>query len=106
MLKKTVLAMFALVFVLALAAPPKASAQVTVGFGAGPRPAYGYVVVHPRPRYYAPPPYWVSGPPLEYPPYLYGERVWVGGRWGYRPYGYRYGWRGREWREHGRRDWR
>jgi hypothetical protein len=94
MLKKTLLAMFGLVFAIALVAPPKANAAVVIGVGVGPRPAYGFVVGHPRPYgyapYVAPAPYAAYGPGYVYPPYVYPGRVVVG----YRPYGYRYGWRG------------
>ncbi len=57
MLKKTVLAVVALIFAVALMAPPKANAQVV---GAGPvvhRPAYGYgyAAARPYPRAYVAP---------------------------------------------------
>jgi len=39
-MKKTLLVLFGLVLAFALAAPPKASAQVAIGIGVGP---YGYV---------------------------------------------------------------
>jgi len=69
MIKKTVLALFSLVFAMALVAPPKANAAVVVGIGVGPGP--GYVA-----------------------PYVYPGRVVVG----YRPYGYRHDWHGYGWR--------
>jgi len=82
MLKKTVSALFGLVFALALITPPKANAEVVVGVGVAGRPVYGYVV---RPHVYvAPAPYVAYGP--VYRPYAYvrGYR-YAGPRW--------YGWR-------------
>ena len=71
MLKQTALALFGLVFAMALIIPPKANAQVVVGVGMVPfvpRPAYGYVVVQPRPYVYvAPPPYGKSQSKPIYP---------------------------------------
>jgi hypothetical protein len=94
MIKKTVLALFSLVFAMALVAPPKANAAVVVGIGVGPRPAYGFVVAHPRPYVYvAPAPYVAYGPGYV-APYVYPGRVVVG----YRPYGYRHDWHGYGWR--------
>jgi hypothetical protein len=81
MIKKTVLALFSLVFALALITPAKANAQVVVR-------------VAPRPYVYVAPPY-----PAYYGPYAYPGRVFIGGRWYPRPYAYgyvgphRYGWR-------------
>lgn len=88
MIKKMALGLFSLVFAMALVAPPKANAAVVVGVGVGPRAGYGVVVARPRPYLYvAPAPY---GTGYVYPPYVYPGRVAVG----FRPYGYRYGWRG------------
>jgi len=95
MFKKTVLALFGLVFAMALVAPPKANAAVVVGVGVASGPGYGYVVARPRPYVYvAPAPYVAYGPGYVYP--AYGcPRVVAG----YRPYGYRYeGRRGYGWR--------
>jgi hypothetical protein len=84
MLKKTALALFGLVFAMALITPPKANAQVVAGVGVAPfvpRPPYGYVVVQPRPYVYvAPPPYVAYAPRDIYPPYVVSGRVFVGGR--------------------------
>jgi len=93
MLKKTVLALFGLVFAMALITPPKANAQVVVGAGVAPfvpRPAYGYVVVQPRPYVYVAPPYVAYAPRYAYPPYVYSDRVFVDGRGYLRPYAYRH----------------
>ena len=103
MLKKTVLALFGLVFAMALITPPKANAQVVAGVGVAPfvpRPSYGYVVVQPRPYVYvAPPPYVAHTPRDIYPPYVVSGRVFVGGREYPRPYAYRNaGPRGYVWR--------
>jgi len=88
MMKKTMIALFGLVMVFALAAPPKASAQVAIGIGVAP---YGYV---------APAPYYGCGyypyAPCAYP-YFGGVGVYGGWGWGGRGYGYRgggYGYRG------------
>ena len=78
MVKKAALALFSLLFGIALIAPSKANAQVVVG-------------VAPRPYVYVAPPY--AYPPYVYRPYYYPGRVFIGGRWYARPYGYRYGWR-------------
>lgn len=89
MLKRTVSALFCLVFALALITPPKANAAVVVGVGVVGRPAYeyGYVVARPRPYVYvAPAPYVAYGPSYVYRPYVYMR--------GYRYAGPRgYGWR-------------
>lgn len=96
MLKKTVLALFGLVFAMALITPPKASAGVVVGVGVAPfvpAPAYGYVV-QPRPYVYVAPPYVAYAPR-----YVYPGRVFVAGRPYPGPYAYRYaGPRGYGWR--------
>lgn len=81
MTKKLVMALFGLIFGLALMAPSKANAQVVVGVGPVARP---YVYVAPRPYYYG--------------AYAYPYRVYVGPRRYYRGpyryyYGRRYGWR-------------
>ena len=100
-MKRTIFAVIGLACVLALASPPKAHAGVVIGVGVGPvfvpRPAYGYVVVHPRryayPYGYAP----VYAPPYYAPP-------------AYRYYGHydrdRY-WDRRDWdrRDGDRREW-
>lgn len=96
MLKRTVAALFGLVFALVLVAPPKANAAVMVGVGVRPAygyPAYGYVVARPRPyAYVAPVPYVSCAPGYVYPPYVYPGRVVIGR--GYRYGGPRgYGWR-------------
>jgi hypothetical protein len=93
MLKKSVVALFGLVFAMALITPPKANAAVVVGVGVGVRPAYGYVAARPRPYVYvAPAPY------VAYAPVVYPGGVVVGVGYA-RPYGYRYGgWRGYGWR--------
>jgi len=95
MVKKTVLALFGLVFAMALIVPAKANAEVVVGVGVGARPGYGVVVVHPRPyAYVAPAPYVSYGPGYVYPPYRYHGHF-VAER---RPYDYRHEWRGYGWR--------
>jgi hypothetical protein len=99
MLKKSVAALFGLVFAVALITPPKANAEVVIGVGVGARPAYGYVVARPHPyAYVAPAPYVAYAPGYVYPPVVYPGNVVVGV--GYtRPYAYRYdvrrgyGWR-------------
>ncbi len=100
MLKKTVAALFGLVFALALITPAKANAEIIVGVGVGARPVGGYVVARPRPYVYvAPSPYVAyAAPGYVYPPVVYPGNVVVG--LGYaRPYAYRYdvrrgyGWR-------------
>ncbi|MGA3125951.1 MAG: hypothetical protein ABSD13_04495 [Candidatus Korobacteraceae bacterium] len=102
MIKKTALALFSLLFALALITPPKANAEVVVGVGVAPRPAYGYVVARHRPyAYVAPVPYVAYGPGYVYPPVVYPNVVvGLGYAGGYaRPYGYRYaGPRGYGWR--------
>lgn len=74
MVKKAALALFGLIFSIALITPQKADAQVVVR-------------VAPRPYVYVAPPV-VYGPHY-YAPY-YPGRVWIGGRWVARPYAYRY----------------
>jgi hypothetical protein len=92
MLKKSVAALFGLVFAMALIAPPKASAEVVVGVGVHARPGYGYVVARPHPYgFVAPAPYVAYGAGYVYPPAVYPGVV-VGLGYG-RPYGYRYGFR-------------
>jgi hypothetical protein len=82
MLKRTVSALFGLVFALALLTPAKANAEVVVGVGVAGRPVYGYVA-RPRPFVYVAP-YVAYGP--VYRPYAYVR--------GYRYVGPRgYGWR-------------
>ena len=79
MLKKSVAALFGLVFAMALIIPPKANAEVVVGVGVGVRPGYGYVVARPQPRIYvAPAPYVAYAPGYVYPPAVYPGRVVVG----------------------------
>lgn len=81
MVKKATLALFGLIFAVALAMPAKANAQVVIGVA--PRP-YVYV----GPGYYGP--HYVYRP--YYAPYVYaGPRYY--GHYGYRYYGPRYGWR-------------
>jgi hypothetical protein len=92
MLKKSVAALFGLVFAIALITPPKANAEVVVGVGVGVRPGYGYVVAGPRPQIYvATAPYVAYAPGYVYPPVVYPGRVVVGVGYA-RPYGCRYGW--------------
>lgn len=101
MFKKTVLALFALLFAMALITPPKANAEVVIGVGVGARPGYGYVAVRPRPYVYAAPaPYMAYAPGYVHPPYFYPGRAFVGGPRYARPYyAYRYaGRRGYGWR--------
>ena len=70
---------------LIFSAPQKANAGVFIGIGVAPRPAYGYVVVHPRPYgYYAPP--YAYAPGYARPAFgFYGrfgpDRRWVGREW-------------------------
>jgi hypothetical protein len=94
MLKKTVAALFGLVFAMALITPPKANAEVVFGVGVGARPGYGYVAARPRPYgYVAPAPYVAYAPGYVYPPAVYPGNVVVGvgyGGWYGRPYGGRY----------------
>jgi hypothetical protein len=99
MLKKSMLALFGLVFAMALITPPKANAAVVVGVGVGASPGYGYAVARPHPyAYVAPVPYVAYSPGYVYPPVVYPGNVVVGVGYA-RPYAYRYGgWRGREWR--------
>ena len=101
MLKKTVFALFALFFAVALITPPKANAAVVIGVGVAARPGYGYVAVRPRPYVYvAPAPIVAYAPGYVQPPYLYPGRVFAGGPRYARPYcAYRYaGQRGYGWR--------
>jgi len=96
MLKKTLLAVFGLVMVLAFVTPEKAHAGVAIGVTVGGpvvvRPAYGAY-------YYAPPVY----PPVVYArPYVYGGPV-VYGHYYRNPYWRHEGWERHEWREH---EWR
>ncbi|MGD0975448.1 MAG: hypothetical protein ABR866_15265 [Candidatus Korobacteraceae bacterium] len=87
MLKKTIIALLALVIAVLLVAPATANAQVVVGVGVGrvfPRP-YGYVAVRPGPYVVAPAPYVAVSPG-----YVYPGPVVVGGRWCARPYAYHY----------------
>jgi hypothetical protein len=91
MLKKTIIALLALVFAVLLVAPSTANAQVVVGVGVGrvyPRP-YGYVAVSPGPYVVAPAPYVAVSPGYVYP-YAYPGPVVVGGRWYPRSYAYPY----------------
>jgi hypothetical protein len=99
MVKKSVPALFGLVFAMALITPPKANAEVVIGVGVGARPAYGYVAARPYPYgYVAPAPYVAYGQGYVYPPVVYPGRVVVGVGYA-RPYGYRYdGRRGYGWR--------
>jgi hypothetical protein len=99
MLKKTIIALLALVIAVLLVAPATANAQVVVGVGVGrvfPRP-YGYVAVRPGPYVVAPAPYVAVSPG-----YVYPGPVVVGGRWCARPDAYHY--RGYEYRH--RDGWR
>ena len=100
MFKKTVLALFALLFAMASITPPKANAEVVVGVGVAARPGYGYVAVRPRPYVYVAPAPFVAYAPGYVHPYLYPGRVFVGGpRYPRRYYAYRYaGRRGYGWR--------
>ena len=98
MTKRIMLALAAVMFALMLAAPSQAHAGVRIGIAVGPvyptpvYPAYGYVVVHPRPEPYYYRPYSYYAPSYYAPSYR-----------DHRPYVYR-DWRGdrreREWREH------
>jgi hypothetical protein len=101
MFKKSVLALFALVFAVALAAPPKAHAGVAIGVAVA--PAYGYVEAAPQPYVYAAPaPYVEYAPDYVYAPYAYGRVVEP--RYG-RPHcdeWREHEWRERQWREHER----
>jgi hypothetical protein len=99
MLKKSLAALFGLVFAMALLTPPKANAEVIVGVGVGARPVYGYVAARPRPYVYvAPAPYVAYAHGYGYSPYVYPERVVVRHEYA-RHYDYRYadphgyGWR-------------
>jgi hypothetical protein len=101
MFKKTVVALFGLLFAMALITPPKANAEVGIGVGVAARPAYGYIAVRPRPYIYvAPAPYVAYAPAFVHPPYPYSGRVFIGGPGYARPYyAYRYaGRRGYGWR--------
>jgi hypothetical protein len=99
MLKKTVLALFGLVLAMALITPPKANAEVVIGVGVAARPAYGFVVARPRPYVYVAPAPYVAYTPGNVYPYVYPQRVFVGGPRYARPYAYRYAApRGYRWR--------
>ena len=90
MLKKSVAALFGLVFAMALITPTKANAEVAVGVGVGARPGYGYVVARPRPYVYVDPaPYMAYAPEYVYPPVVYPSQV-VTDVGHARPYAYRY----------------
>lgn len=78
MMKKAAMALFGLIMAVGIAAPAKANAQVVVRVAPRPYVYVGAPVVY-GPGWYAP---------------YYGPRVWVGGRWMYRPHGYRYYYRG------------
>jgi hypothetical protein len=91
MTKSSLLALLGLAAALTLASPAKANAGVVIGVGVAPacrRPAFGYVVVHPRPYAYGPHPY-------AYPPaYVYPAWGYYGGfhpatRWYRRGFAYR-----------------
>jgi hypothetical protein len=99
MLKKSVAALFGLVFAMAFITPPRANAEVMIGVGVGAHPAYGYVVARPYTYgYIAPAPYVAYGPGYVYPPAFYPGRAVVGVGYA-RPYGYRHEWRrGYGWR--------
>jgi hypothetical protein len=91
MLKKTMVAMFGLVFALMLMAPAKANAAVVVGV----RPAFGVgVTIAPVPYGYPAPAPYVYPAPAPYavygPGYVYAAPRVV--------FGYRPGWRGYGWR--------
>ncbi len=97
MLKKSLLALFGLVFAMALITPPKANAAVIFRVGVGPVVVGNApVVVAPVP-YVAPAPYVAYEPGYVYPPAVYPNVV-VGVGYA-RPYGYRYG----GWHGYGRR---
>jgi len=84
MLKRTISALFGLVFALALITPPKANAAVVVGVGVARRPVYGFVVARPRPYVYvAPAPYVAYGAAYLHRPYFYGRGYRYGGPRGY-----------------------
>jgi hypothetical protein len=103
MLKKSLAALFGLVFAMALITPPKANAEVVIGVGLGHRPVYGYVAARPyvRPYAYVAPAYVAPAPYVAYPgyvepgyayaPYVYPGRVVIGR-------GYRYEARRGNWR--------
>lgn len=84
MIKKTVLALCSMIFAVGLFTPAKADAQVVVR-------------VAPRPYVYVAPPVVAYGPRY-YNPSYYPGRVFIGGRWVARPYGYHYGPRYHGWR--------
>jgi hypothetical protein len=85
MLKKTIIALLALVIAVLLVAPATANAQVVVGVGRVFPRHYGYVAVSPGPYVVAPAPYVAVSPG-----YVYPGPVVVGGRWCSRPYAYPY----------------
>lgn len=84
MIKKTALALCSMIFAVGLFAPAKANAQVVVRVAS-------------RPYVYVAPPVVAYGPRY-YNPYYYPGRVFIGGRWVARPYGYHYGPRYYGWR--------
>jgi hypothetical protein len=81
MLKRTVSALFGLVFALALLIPAKANAEVVVGVGVAGRPVYGYVARRRPYVYVAPAPYVAYGP--VYRPYVYVRGYLYAGPRGY-----------------------
>jgi hypothetical protein len=100
MMKSTLFALLGLAAVLTLASPPKANAAVVIGVGVGPvyhRPAYGYVVVPPRPYFYHAHPYAYAPayvPRVDfYAGHSYGDRHWANGGWDYRTRRDYRGWR-------------
>ena len=104
MKKRIMLGLAAVMFALMLAGPTKANAEVRIGIAVGPvysapvYPAYGYVVVHPRPEPYCYRPYSYGYEPSYYAPsYRY-----------YRPYDrdWRRDRREHEWRERERHEYR
>jgi hypothetical protein len=108
MTKSTIFALLGLAVMLALASPPRANAGVVIGIGVGPvypRPAYGYVIVHPRPYVYYAPGY-VYAPRYVHPPYNYYRfhgRVYPDRRQNHRDGDRRHDYRGNGWRHGDRR---
>jgi hypothetical protein len=109
MVKRTVFAILGFAFVLALASPPNAHARVVIGVGIGPvfvpRPAYGSVIVAPRPYHAAP--YLYAAPGYVRPYYVpradsYSYRDYRDGNWGRRDVDHR-SWDHRD-RDHDRFD--
>lgn len=84
MIKKILFATCSMILAAGLLTPTKANAQVVVR-------------VAPRPYVYIAPPVVAYGPGY-YSPYYYPGRVFIGGRWVARPYGYHYGPRYYGWR--------